>query len=392
MSQSKPDISDLFFLRMRRAVDIIGVNAIICYLITSTYGYFVMDNPTSWFILLGIPPNLLALILNRRQLVVLAMSIIFFASSTTLMIYCIRTGEESYTHIHYILMISGISLLYTRKESRIHFYVNALYILFCLAVVFLSYTNNWFSFFHDPYVNPEMQRNMNFLFLVVCSVIFTSVIAVTNQRHQDALQESIEEQKVLLAEVNHRVKNNLAVITSLLNMQMNSARSKETKQAIQVVYNRVMSMALVHLKMYENDSKAAVDLKKYIHELVTEINNSLHFVREVKIEYELENVEMDVSSAIPIGLIMNELITNSIKHAFEDTEEPHIWIRLEKVGDKLLELTVRDNGKGMEEEVDNPEVGLGLDLIKSLTDQLDGKSTFQNERGVHFHLVIPYSK
>jgi two-component sensor histidine kinase len=115
-------------------------------------------------------------------------------------------------------------------------------------------------------------------------------------------------------------------------------------------------------------------------------------VREVKIEYELENVEMDVSSAIPIGLIMNELITNSIKHAFEDTEEPHIWIRLEKVGDKLLELTVRDNGKGMEEEVDNPEVGLGLDLIKSLTDQLDGKSTFQNERGVHFHLVIPYSK
>lgn len=377
---------------MQRAVEIIGINAIICYLITSIYGYIVMGNPTSWYILFGIPPYLLAMLLNRRQLVVLAMSLVFFASSTTLMIYCIRTGEGSYTHVHYILMISGISLLYTRKETRIHFYLNAIYILFCLAVVYLSYSNNWFPNFHDPYVNPEMQRHLNFLFLVACSIVFTSVIAVTNERQQNAMRQAVEDQKVLLAEVNHRVKNNLAVITSLLNMQMKSARSKETKQAIQVVYNRVMSMALVHLKMYDNDSKSAVDLENYIKELVTEINNSLHLDRELKIEYKLENVEIDVSSAIPLGLIINELITNSIKHAFEETEQPYISIRLEKVGDKLLELTVRDNGKGMKEDLENQEQGLGLDLISSLTDQLDGKSTFQNDQGVHFHLVMPYKR
>jgi len=392
VAQIKPYQSDIFFSRMQRAVDIIGVNGIICYLITSFYGYSVMDNPTSWYILFGIPPYLLALLLNRRQLVVLAMSIVFFASSTTLTIYCIRTGEESNTHIHFILMITGISLLYVRKETRIHFYVNAIYIIFCISLVYVSYTNNLFSYLHDPYVNPEMQRHLNFLFLVACSVVFTSVIAITNQRQQEVMQQSIEEQKVLLAEVNHRVKNNLAVITSLLNMQMKSARSKETKQAIQVVYNRVMSMALVHLKMYENSNKAAVDLETYIRELVTEINNSLQLDRKVNIEYNLENVEIDVSSAIPMGLIINELITNSIKHAFDGTEDPHIWIRLEKAGDKLLELTVQDNGKGMKEDLENQEQGLGLDLISSLTDQLDGKSTFQNDQGVHFHLVMPYKR
>ena len=375
---------------MQRAVDVIGINAIICFLITGIYGYISMDNPTSWYILFGIPPYLLAMMLNRRQLVVLAMSLVFFASSTTLMIYCVRTGEESYTHIHYILMISGISLLYTRKETRVHFYFNAIYILFCLILVYLSYSNNWFQNFHDSYVNPEMQRHLNFLFLIACSIVFTSVIAVTNERQQNAMRQAIEEQKVLLAEVNHRVKNNLAVITSLLNIQMKSARSKETKQAIQVVYNRVMSMALVHLKMYDNDSKTAVDLENYIKELVTEIKNSLHHDRELKIEYKLENVEIDVSSAIPLGLIINELITNSIKHAFEETEQPFISIRMEKAGDKLLELTVRDNGKGMIVAHENQEQGLGLYLISSLTDQLDGKSTFQNDQGVHFHLVMPY--
>jgi two-component sensor histidine kinase len=375
---------------MQRAVDIIGVNAIICYLITSVYGYSVLDNPTSWYILFGIPPYVIAMLLNRRQLVVLAMSVVFFSSSTMLMIYSIRTGEESYTHIHFILMISGISLLYTRKETRIHFYVNVIYILFCLALVYLSFTYNWFSFFHDPYVDAEMQRHLNFLFLVACSVVFTSVISVTNQRQQEAMQQSIEEQKVLLAEVNHRVKNNLAIIVSLLNMQLNSARTKETKHAIQVVHNRVMSMALVHLKMYETKNKSAIQLEPYIKELVSEINNSISISEKIKFEYDLDAINLDVSSAIPMGLILNELITNAIKHAFREVENPQISISLKRVKDRILELTVKDNGTGLADSFGENEDGIGIGLIRSLTEQLDGTCSFENHEGLTFHMAIPY--
>jgi two-component sensor histidine kinase len=287
-------------------------------------------------------------------------------------------------------MISGISLLYTRKETRIHFYLNAIFLVVNIALVYAGFYLGWFSFLVDPQVDPTTQRHLNFLFLVACSIVFTSVIAITNQRQQEAMQESIAEQRVLLAEVNHRVKNNLAIIVSLLNMQMNSAKSKETKNAIQVVHNRVMSMALVHLKMYENKNKSAIELEPYIRELVSEINNSISISQKIEFEYDLDQINLDVSSAIPLGLILNELITNAIKHAFSDLNSPEISISLKRVKESLVELTVKDNGKGFPHSTEESEDGIGLSLIRSLTDQLDGTCSFENNNGMTFHMEIPY--
>jgi len=381
--------SDVFFDRMKKAVRIIGVNAIVCFSFTAFYGEIFLDNPSSRYILIGLPVYFLSLMLNRQQKVILALSIQFIASSTLLTIYSIRTGEESYTHVHFILMVSGISLLFTRKETRIHFYLNAVFLLCCIALVFLSFYLGWFSFLVDPMVDPVTQRHLNFVFLVACSIVFTSVIAITNQRQQEAMEQSISEQRVLLAEVNHRVKNNLAIIVSLLNMQLNSARNKETKNAIQVVHNRVMSMALVHLKMYETKSKSAVQLEPYIKELVSEIDNSISLNEKIAFEYDLDVINLDVSSSIPIGLIINELITNAIKHAFSDIKTPKIFISLKRINERIIELTVRDNGIGyIGDKLENEE-GVGISLIQSLTDQLDGKCSFENEGGTIFHLVFP---
>jgi two-component sensor histidine kinase len=380
---------DVFFDRMKKAVDVIGVNAIVCFLITSFYGAFVLKNATSWYLLTGVPFYLLSLLLNKHLKVVLALSVQFITSSIFLTIYSIRNGEESYTHVDFILMISGISLLYTRKETRIHFYLNAIFLVANIALVFAGFYLGWFSFLIDPMVDPSAQRHLNFLFLVTCSIVFTSVIAITNKRQQEAMQQSIAEQRVLLAEVNHRVKNNLAIIVSLLNMQMNSAKSKETKNAIQVVHNRVMSMALVHLKMYENKNKSAIELEPYIKELVSEINNSISISQKIKFEYDLDPINLDVSSAIPMGLILNELITNAIKHAFSDLDSPEISISLKRVKDSLVELTVKDNGKGLTNSSEESEDGIGLSLIRSLVEQLDGTCLFENSNGMTFHMVIP---
>ena len=173
-------------------------------------------------------------------------------------------------------------------------------------------------------------------------------------------------------------------------MQMNNAKSKETKNAIQVVHNRVMSMALVHLKMYENKNKSAVELEPYIKELVSEINNSISISEKIKFDYELDPINLDVSSAIPMGLILNELITNAIKHAFHDENDPQISISLKRVKDRILELTVKDNGTGLSESLNENEDGIGIGLIRSLTEQLDGTCSFENHQGLTFHLAIPY--
>jgi two-component sensor histidine kinase len=107
---------------------------------------------------------------------------------------------------------------------------------------------------------------------------------------------------------------------------------------------------------------------------------------------EVAPINIDISVAIPLGLILNEIITNAIKHAFDNTENPKIDIELKKVNDQMIELTVKDNGKGMEIEERVEDAGMGLSLIDALTDQIDGKCDFEYENGLVFHLSIPLIK
>lgn len=149
-----------------------------------------------------------------------------------------------------------------------------------------------------------------------------------------------------------------------------------------------MSTALVHLRMYENKSKSAVDLKPYIMERVSEITNSIGIAHTIDVIYELDAINLDVSSAISIGLILNELIANSIKHAFRDVQKPSIEISLKKMEGNWIELIFKVNGKGMSLEK-AVQRGIGIGLIQSLTDQLDGTCAFLNEQGMTFCLAIP---
>jgi two-component sensor histidine kinase len=140
--------------------------------------------------------------------------------------------------------------------------------------------------------------------------------------------------------------------------------------------------------MYENKSKSAVDLKPYIMERVSEITNSIGIAHTIDVIYELDAINLDVSSAISIGLILNELIANSIKHAFRDVQKPSIEISLKKMEGNWIELIFKVNGKGMSLEK-AVQRGIGIGLIQSLTDQLDGTCAFLNEQGMTFCLAIP---
>jgi two-component sensor histidine kinase len=202
------------------------------------------------------------------------------------------------------------------------------------------------------------------------------------------MEMALNEQKVLLAEVNHRVKNNLAVIISLLNLQGYAEGDEKVSDALKEIRNRVMSMSLVHNKMYQNKDKNSILLDLYIRELVDEISTSINMQKKLNVDLDLANISINLSQAIPLGLILNELITNSMKHAFKGIEEPKIIVRLTVLNETDVELIYKDNGIGIDPGILELNGGLGLELMRSLSEQMDAISTFSNESGLTFKLTF----
>lgn len=380
---------DVFHVRLVKAINIFSINGIFCMIFAALYGTLVQKNPSSYTIIYTVPFFFITIWLNYRRKVYWAATLLFFSNSLILTFYSFRTGEESYTHILFILMIIALSLLYRRNEIRFYFFLNLIFIISCITFVLIAFELNWFTSVLDPSINFTEQRQLNFIILVFCSLLFSMVVAITYQVQHKAMEMALKEQKVLLAEVNHRVKNNLAVIISLLNLQSDSVKEEKVLDALHEIRNRVMSMALVHNKMYQNKDKNSILLDLYIRELVDEISTSINIQKEMRVQLDLANISINLSQAIPLGLILNELITNSMKHAFGDTAEPQISVSLKVLKDNNVELIYRDNGAGILTESLERNRGLGLELIRSLSEQLDGAPSFHNDKGLVFILTFP---
>lgn len=205
---------------------------------------------------------------------------------------------------------------------------------------------------------------------------------------QDTLiKKMLHEKEILLAEVFHRVKNNMNIVTSLLNLKKITSQSQETKDALEECRNRVFSMALVHQNIFNNESLIGLNFKNYIINLVDEIANSFGSKESYEINYELEEIQLDLSTSIPCGLIINELITNSFKYAQLPNQKLRIDIQLTKLNGKIR-LYVHDNGPGIAENFMTTNTTLGMELIESLSEQINGKSQFKNENGASFELIF----
>jgi two-component sensor histidine kinase len=384
--------NDVFSVRLIQAVNVLSINGIICMIFAAIYGTFVQNNPTSYLILYAIPFFLLTIYLNKVQLVYWAISLLCMSNTLILATYSIRTGEESFTHVLLVLMIIAISLLYRGGENKKVFYFNLCFTLLSIAFVLICFKQNWLVELRDPLIIHSEQRQLNFIILIFCSILFSMAVAVTFHHQHKAMRDALDEQKVLLAEVNHRVKNNLAIIVSLLNLQRDTSSDLKTKDALQDVHDRVMAMALVHTKMYDKKSKNAIELDNYITDLVSEIKRSLDIKKNIDVAIKIEPIQLNVSSAIPLGLILNELITNSIKHAFNGVERPEIKIDFSRSGENHYQLIVHDNGINDPMTKINAENGLGIGLIDSLTEQVDGDSNFEFKDGLTFKLRMPITK
>lgn len=182
-----------------------------------------------------------------------------------------------------------------------------------------------------------------------------------------------KQNELLLREIHHRVKNNLEMVKSLISLQSAQLNDSETKEAMIASQNRVQSMGIIHQKLYQGENLGAIEMKDYFINLGDGILDSFNAENKVKIECAMENLELDVDTAVPIGLIVNELLTNAIKYAFPDDAKGIINISLKKDNDTTLTLKVEDNGIGKVKNAPAKGTGFGSQLIQLLTLQLNGK-------------------
>ncbi len=212
---------------------------------------------------------------------------------------------------------------------------------------------------------------------------------------EDSIKASLEEKKVLLREIHHRVKNNMQIISSLLNLQTRYISDEKVVDILKESQNRVKSMAMVHETLYQSEGFAKIGFSGYIKNLVTYLLQSYVDRDHVNVITDVDNVFLDIDTAIPCGLIINELVTNSLKHAFPNRTNGQISIKLMRSDNKFI-LEVKDNGIGFPKLLDfrNTE-SLGLQLINSLVMQLDGNIELKLNSGTEFRIVFQemnYSK
>jgi len=212
----------------------------------------------------------------------------------------------------------------------------------------------------------------------------------TLQLSEKQLQVSLNEKNILLKEIHHRVKNNLQVISGLLNLQARHIVDQDSKETYKESQNRVISMALIHEELYQAKDLGNVDLAAYIQNLASNLFLSYGIDEQrVKLDLETDNVEMIVDTAIPCGLIVNELITNSLKHAFPESMVGEIHVGFSVLDNGDFELRVADNGVGLPQdfEIDSTST-LGLKMVMILVEQLGGTLELEKQNGTSFRITF----
>ena len=226
---------------------------------------------------------------------------------------------------------------------------------------------------------------------ILSEVVSIVTMKVEQIKAAERVKASLKEKEVLLQEIHHRVKNNMQIISSLIRLQSRHIHDEQALKMFRSTQNRVQSMAIIHERLYKSKDFAKVDFSEYIQVLTGNLFSAYGIdPRSVKLHLNIKDVSLDINTAIPCGLIVNELVSNSLKHAFPDGKKGEIKITMHPLNKKEVELIVSDNGIGLPEKVDfrNTE-SLGLHLVAILAeDQLRGNIKLNRKKGTSFHLRL----
>ncbi|MBN1887517.1 MAG: PAS domain S-box protein [Thermoflexales bacterium] len=213
---------------------------------------------------------------------------------------------------------------------------------------------------------------------------------VTDRKQaEEALKHSLQEKEMLLKEIHHRVKNNLQIISSLLSLQTEYIQDEKTLDLFKESQNRIRSMALLHEKLYQSKDLALIDFRDYLSSLIAHIFRSYATKATIRVGMDIDEIYLNIDTAIPCGLIVNELVANALKYAFPRGQKGEVDVQFHRDGDDYA-LAISDNGVGLPEALDVRNTqSLGLQLVHLLTEELDGTLEVKREPGTTFTLSFP---
>jgi two-component sensor histidine kinase len=340
---------------------------------------------------------LLVFWLNAAGYHKIATSSLLIVSSLIIFFFDSYSGLSSGTFLYYFPLILAIAFVHDFKEKAL--------LMFHLALPFILILINLcthYSLFASPVLTEEARYQIfffNIMFSASAIGFFMYLTISNNVREsrvfeqrlnerkatEQAIKHALSEKDILLAEIHHRVKNNLAIIASLFNLQISTVENEDAKNILLESKNRVKSMALIHDRLYKSENMTDVDFAKYTKELIDEIQYSYPTISNaVIVNTHISNIQLNVNTAIPCGLILNELLTNCYKYAFEGRTNGIIDIEFISIGN-MLRLIVKDNGVGLKVNYQDSE-SLGMVVIQSLSEQLDGDYKFSVDNGTRFEL------
>lgn len=224
-------------------------------------------------------------------------------------------------------------------------------------------------------------------------MILASVVDITERKEQEeSLKATLKEKEVMLSEIHHRVKNNLQIIDSLIAMQLDTMDDAKAIALMLDSQNRIKSMAMIHQILYQSQDFSQVDIASVIKHLVDNLAQSYGVSgdKSIHIKIEADEIFLPIDSSIPLGLIVNELVSNAMKHAFPSGGKGTVSVLLKKHADGRVTLSVSDDGVGLSEEQEEraSSASLGLRLVEALTDQLDGTLDIHPRNPTRFEVTL----
>ena len=239
----------------------------------------------------------------------------------------------------------------------------------------------------------DMKKSILWTFSLNISTVYNNIELLDEQKRiEKQIRKSLKEKLILVKEIHHRVKNNLQIISSLLHMQSSGIEDETLMSIIKESEDRVQSMSLVHEKLYQSDLMATIDFAEYLRSLAERLISSYSVFDNIQLHLDTAPLMLSINTAIPCGLIVNEILTNSIKYAFPHERKGDIFIKLD-VADAKIFLKISDNGIGLPADIDFKKIkSLGLKLIQILIDQIDGNMEITSDNGTSFSLSFSESE
>lgn len=341
-----------------------------------------------------------ALFLNKFHLHRLTVIFLFVFIALSIFYFGVTTGMMSGDYLYYFPLILAISFAFDFSKDKWTMFSLFIFIIILIFINTLAYSEYVIA---PDISNHGYQRFMVNLTLSALTLGFFIYLTARNnivinrfyeqrilekEENEARIKKALIEKEILLAELHHRVKNNLAVMAGFFSLKLSSTNNVEAKEILLESRNRVNSMALIHNHLYRKDDFSEVNFTTFITDLVNEIKTSYPTIaKSITVHSNIAEIKLNLNSAIPCALILNELLTNCYKHAFKNRDQGTIAIDFFPLENGELKLRVNDDGNGLDSDFKSRE-SMGLSVIDALTMQLNGTNNYVSKTGTSFELIF----